>query len=126
MPRLNPAQYLESHRWLRSLWLECAQTFGLISHQDQRYLHDYFLPSLSINDHDLLRHRKKISADQPSLPQCAGRALKNSEQLSKLGRLVLASMSVLWLDPPLMPTPWAEFWRSWLVTSTSRIETSLR
>lgn len=56
------------------MWKDEPTTYGPLGHRDQVYLHDYFLPSLSMTQDDLLRYRKKISADQPSLPQCAGRA----------------------------------------------------
>lgn len=38
-----------------------------------------------MSDDDLIRYRKKISADQASLPQCAGRALKKLQRAIETG-----------------------------------------
>lgn len=39
-----------------------------------------------MSDDDLLRYRKRISNDQPSLPQCAGRALKKLQAAIEEGQ----------------------------------------
>lgn len=86
MPRQTSRKYFESRGLLTRWWSTNATTFGLVSQIDQRYLHDYFLPSVSMSDEDLLRYRKKVSAGQPSLPQCAGRALKKLQAAIEAGQ----------------------------------------
>lgn len=51
--------------------------FGFLGHQERMYLHDYFVPSKDLTDAELLAHRKAVTAQRPSLPQCAGRALRH-------------------------------------------------
>lgn len=81
MPRQSTRRHLEVRRWVAKLWTERPSILGALSHQDQRYLHDYFLPSVIVSDEQLLAYRAKISKDRPSLPQCAGRAVKRLEAL---------------------------------------------
>lgn len=81
MPRLTNPNYLKIHHWLVSLWEDNQSHFGLLSITDQRHLHDYFVPTWSsISDEDLLRYRKKIGTDIPSLPAAAGRAASKLKQ----------------------------------------------
>lgn len=80
------------HHWLLSLWEDSQSHFGLLSVIEQGHLHDYFVPTWSsISDEDLLRYRKKIGTDLPSLPAAAGRAASKLRQ----------QMEAL----PLTPTP---------------------
>jgi hypothetical protein len=68
--------HLATHTWLRSLWLENdASVFAELSPRDQRYLHGFFAPSEPWSDEELLRYRQLVTGRQPSLPQCAGRAV---------------------------------------------------
>lgn len=76
MPRQTAADYLKTHRWLAKLWAEQQDSFGFLGYQEQMYLHDYFAPSQGISDEELVAHRKAVTARRPSLPQCAGRALR--------------------------------------------------
>lgn len=62
---------------LRDLTLHGGQGFQLISTRDQRYLHDFFRPSEELTETELLAHRREITARRPSLPACAGRALRH-------------------------------------------------
>jgi hypothetical protein len=50
--------------------------FGFLNYQEQRYLHDYFVPSQDLTDVELIEHRAAVTAECSSLPQCAGRALR--------------------------------------------------
>lgn len=76
MPRLTDRDYLFLRSYLYEVWQTRRQAFALISPRDQYYLHRYFNLSDEMSDTDALTHRKAITAFQPSLPQCAGRALK--------------------------------------------------
>lgn len=78
MPRLTSSDYLLLHGWLAELWAEQhGRAFGLISPRDQWYLHDYFVPSwTALTEAELLAYRQKVASEHPSLPQCAGRAVR--------------------------------------------------
>jgi hypothetical protein len=77
MPRTTNQQYLAAYRFLRAVWCESdGGVFAELSPQEQWYLHDYLRPSEQLSDEALLAHCKEISIQRPSLPQCAGRALK--------------------------------------------------
>ena len=80
MPRLTDEHFLSFGRWLSELWVRNRQAFGFISYQDQRFLHEYFRPSVELSHLELLAHRRRITAERPALPQCAGRALRKLKQ----------------------------------------------
>jgi len=60
--------------------MDWPQAFGFLDPRDQVYLHDYFRPSEALAAKDLLTHRAQITKGRPSLPQCAGRALRELER----------------------------------------------
>jgi hypothetical protein len=74
MPRLTTADYLERRHWLANAWRVDQRVFALVSSAEQWTLHDFFVPSWSLTEDELLRYRAKISREQPRLPQRAGRA----------------------------------------------------
>ncbi len=77
MPRLSTSDYLFLYTYLYEVWQTQRQAFSLISTQDQWYLHQYFRLSEELTALELLVHRRAITGEQPSLPQCAGRALRH-------------------------------------------------
>jgi len=77
MPRLTDRDYLFIRAYLTEVWHTKQQAFSLISTTDQWYVHQYFRPSEHLSTAELLEHRKTVSGEQPSLPQCAGRALQH-------------------------------------------------
>ena len=77
MPRLTDRDYLFFRTYLHEVWLTKRQAFSLISTRDQYYLHQYFRLSDELAKEDALAHRRAITTLQPSLPQCAGRALRH-------------------------------------------------
>ena len=82
MPRLTDHEYLRLHQQLHEIWCGHQQLFGWLTFRDQGYLHAYFQLAVIVPDHALLAHRRQVTAEQPSLPQCAGRAY------SRLARIV--------------------------------------
>jgi hypothetical protein len=81
MPRLKLQDYLALHDWLAELWENYQSVFGLVSPREQWYLHDYFVPSwTSLTEAELLAYRQKIAGERPTLPQCAGRAVRKLNQ----------------------------------------------
>jgi hypothetical protein len=77
MARLSTSDYLFFCSYLHEVWQTERQAFSLISTRDQWYLHQYFRPSDDLTPRELLAHREAITQEQPSLPQCAGRALRH-------------------------------------------------
>lgn len=59
------------------MWGNQRKGFGFISSRDQRYLHEFFRPSETLTEAELIAHRKAISSQHPSLPHQAGWALKH-------------------------------------------------
>ena len=82
MPRLFDRGYLFIRSYLAEVWQTKRQAFSLISTTDQWYcnqwyLHQYLRPSDELTEPELLAHRHAVTQTQPSLPQCAGRALRH-------------------------------------------------
>jgi hypothetical protein len=76
MPRINNAQYINRHRWLRQLWLKNPRMFSTLRPNQQWDIHDYYRPSERLTKKQLLQHRRQISRDRPALPHQASKALK--------------------------------------------------
>ena len=76
MPRRTTTGYLSTHHQLKNLWLTSQSVFGLLSSRDQQLLHDYFRPSEDLTDQALLIHKATITEAQPSLPNRAGKVLR--------------------------------------------------
>lgn len=76
MAKLLDDEYLVRSAMLHRVWEHNPRAYSFLTHQQQRDLHDYFLMSQSMTNEELLAHRKRVSRSDPSLPQRAGRALK--------------------------------------------------
>jgi len=61
---------------LRRLWLHDKQAFSYLAPHQQWQLHDFFQPAKDLTKDQLLQHRQTITAQQPSLPHQAGRAMR--------------------------------------------------
>jgi len=83
MPRLTRHNYLKLHYKLHVYWQNHQQLFSYLSSTEQYYLHDYFQLSKQLLAVELTKHRKLVTAERPSLPQQAGRALAKLEQHAK-------------------------------------------
>jgi hypothetical protein len=94
MPRFTNLDYLQTREWLAELWATDDGAFGLLPASEQRYLHDYFRPSEDLTSDEALEHRAQVSQEQPSLPQCAGRAVGHL-------RAELAAIPVVALQPAI-------------------------
>lgn len=75
MPRLTNKLYVICHDYLRVAWLKFPQPLADLSANEQRYLQTFFAPHQALTATDLLVHRQRVTQAQPSLPQCAGRAM---------------------------------------------------
>lgn len=73
MARLSNKQFLLIHDHLKHIWLNHPATFAGLSAADQFHIHLYFQPDSKLSAVDLLAHRQRITAEQPNLPQKAGR-----------------------------------------------------
>ncbi len=76
MPRLTDQHYLTRAHQLHQFWDQAQDVFGYLSPAEQWQLHEYFQLSKLLSDSDLLVHRAVITAQRPTLPQQAGRALR--------------------------------------------------
>lgn len=103
MPRLSKADYLFFHAYLKRVWESQRRAFSLISTKDQRYLHDYFRPSDQLTKAELQAHRIASTRERPSLPHCAGRALRHLADPVPLKQPLSAGRIVLY--PLLKPNP---------------------
>jgi hypothetical protein len=75
MPRLNqPKLSPHSPAFAQSLAASVAGVCDVESEREQWLLHNYYHPSESLTDADLLQHRRTFSPQRSSLPQQAGRA----------------------------------------------------
>lgn len=81
--RLTDKTYLRQRRSLRQLWLQRAHTFSRVPISDQRVIHDFYLPGGDASDGELLEHRRIVTAEQPSLPNRAGKALRRLDPALK-------------------------------------------
>lgn len=76
MPRLTAKDYLRTHDRLRRLWMHDTRLFAELTPTEQWRLHNFFKPDKDWSDLELLQHREAITAERPSLPHLAGRALE--------------------------------------------------
>ncbi len=104
MPRLSTADYLKIYSCLRWLWINHRSGFGLITTKDQQHLHDFFRLSEVLSDHELLAHRKAVTAERRSLPHQAGRALKHFANPLPLRRTPIGSKRMV-VYPIARPKP---------------------
>jgi hypothetical protein len=74
MPRTTNNQYLEHHRAAQQVWQHYPSAFATLSPADQWRIHAYYQTQSTTPDHDLLTERDRLSVEQPSLPQAAGKA----------------------------------------------------
>jgi len=75
MPRLTSRDYLINRQFLHEQWKRHdGAVYADLPLQEQRDLHDYFAPSLTLTDRGALMHRAEMTKAFPSLPQKAGRA----------------------------------------------------
>lgn len=77
MPRLPTKDYISIHNYLHDLWLDHRPLYSLLTPNQQHYLHEFFAPAKDLDDKQLREHRKAVTKTQPSLPHCAGRALRD-------------------------------------------------
>jgi len=75
MPRLTTKDYLRTHDRPRRLWLHDGRLFAELTPTEQWQLHDFFRPDKDWSDLELLQHRDRVTAERPSLPHQAGRAV---------------------------------------------------
>lgn len=81
MPRLTNQNYLRSHAQLRKLWLDNPRSYDDLKPNEQWALHEFFVPYEDCPDAELLTHRQRMTKQDPSLPQRAGRALAQYRQI---------------------------------------------
>jgi hypothetical protein len=73
MPRLSNELYIDRHRFLRKMWLECDELYSILEVNQQWEVHRFYQPSKELSEEELIAHRKAITKEQPGLPAVAGR-----------------------------------------------------
>jgi Mg-chelatase subunit ChlI len=76
MPRLTNHTYQQAHHRLKRYWRHAQPVFGRLTPTDQWQLHDYFQPTKSLTESQLVEHRAEIAVRRPALPAQAGQALR--------------------------------------------------
>src|SRR5207253_964212 len=80
MPRISTFHFLAVHNRLREFCITAPTGLAYyVPPKDQLLIHAFFVPLQDLDRQMLLAHRKLVSAEQPSLPQRAGRALAKFE-----------------------------------------------
>lgn len=74
MPRLNNSNYLQRRHQLMRLYGDNAAAFSHLEARAQQDLHVYFQTTNLGTDAELLAERSRLTAEDSSLPQRAGRA----------------------------------------------------
>lgn len=75
MSRLTNAAYLNLHRHLRQLRRHDSGMFSLLSAPEHWDIHPFYATDWNFSDAELGEYRPKITSQDPSLPQRAGKAL---------------------------------------------------
>jgi len=86
VPRLTNHDYLQHHRTLVRLWRDHPDVFSDLSVRAQFDLHTYFQTTNLGTDAELLAERARLTAEDPSLPQRAGKALAALHDAPTKGR----------------------------------------
>lgn len=74
MPRLTNPDYLHQRQQLMQLYRDDDAVFSHLAPQAQHDLHVFFQTTNVGTDQELLEERARLTAEDPSLPQRAGRA----------------------------------------------------
>ncbi len=77
MPRLTSTNYFFYVSYLHDLWNADPSRFGYLTSRDQGHLHDFFRFTEPLTEAERQEHRRQITQRHPSLPACAGRALRH-------------------------------------------------
>lgn len=119
MPRFPNSTHLLIRHHLRQDWLDGSGIYALIPSRDQRYIHDYFRPSEDLADEELLAHRRAVSKERPSLPHCAGRAVRRMVKPVNHPELVRSRIRVY---PVVRPEIVLERFKRALIATASQIQ----
>jgi len=84
MPRLTNSDYLLYRAELAALFEEQVPVQVFLSYRDQLVLHDYFAPTQELTDAEAIAHRLAITQANPSLPNRAGKILRQIEALRSI------------------------------------------
>ncbi|TWE12605.1 hypothetical protein BKA23_1420 [Rudaeicoccus suwonensis] len=104
MPRFTNHHYLELHRRLRALWLQDDANYLDFTTTEQLTIHRFFAPGKDLDDEALLARRQEITKLEPSLPQRAGRAIANLDQIERIAAYRQNRAEELARNPP-QPRP---------------------
>jgi hypothetical protein len=83
VPRLSNGDYLINRAFLQDAWELFPSVFTRLSYNEQIELHSFYRPSKDWTDHEAIDHRKRISKQQPSLPNRVGKHFVRIDQHAK-------------------------------------------
>lgn len=81
MPRLTNSDYLINRHLLIEVWEEHWGQLSELPTFAQRDLHRFYAMSEDLNDDEALARRNVATAQEPSLPQQAGRAFAQLQKV---------------------------------------------
>ena len=105
MPRLNRSKYFMRHKALSHLWDAHRQLFSLLSPTAQLELHQFYLPTVDIIEHELASYRQYINAREPSLAHRAGKHFALLTRRSRHASTTISSSGTMSVRPIMKPTP---------------------
>jgi hypothetical protein len=73
VPRLTNKEYLAQRVFIQDALRGFSDVFASLSYNDQLTLHTFYASNQDLTDDELIEHRTKITKQQPSLPQRAGK-----------------------------------------------------
>lgn len=103
MSRTTHLIYLFRRDALAANWKNGGRALCRLTIPEQRALHDYYLLTMRLLDEKLRAYVAKISKDDPSLPQRAGKAWKSFERVAQLPVQVPAAPSNQHIRPVVYP-----------------------
>lgn len=72
--------FLYRHQFLHMVWVGLPSFLTTLTYNQQRALHDYYLPTQPLTDEQLLVHRAKMAKRWPALASMGGKAFRQLER----------------------------------------------
>ena len=74
MPRISHNKYIERHTFLAHAWEHYRTLFATVSPSEQRDLHRFYATAQELDELALVRYRKRVTKQDPSLPHRTGKS----------------------------------------------------
>jgi hypothetical protein len=83
VPRLTNNDYVIQRDFLKDDWNEFRAIYAFLDYTDQLVLHEFYGPSKDWSDEEAIAHRKRVTKQQPSLPNRAGKLYAQIDRHAK-------------------------------------------